>query len=261
MFDKKKILDSAKNYEDKIFISRILDFIEFASSNKGEKYSFFLDIHRQSMAIETLKVMNFNNYLFWGGIEGADRVMLCVYPQDFKILKEQFSINVIEITSREINRLTHRDFLGALMALQINREQIGDILITDEKCYIFVTEDLTAFVIENIKKIGSAGVNLHLADKNSVKAAEQEFSGMTDSISSPRLDVITASLCKSSRTIAVKTVLGGKVYINGKEVLKIDTLVNENDVISLRGYGKFIIEKIYPFGKKGRLKLVAKKYI
>ncbi|MGL5085724.1 MAG: YlmH/Sll1252 family protein, partial [Clostridium sp.] len=56
---------------------------------------------------------------------------------------EPYPIVMLKIENcSSFNKLTHRDFLGAILSLGIEREKIGDIVIEDKSAYVPVMEDI-----------------------------------------------------------------------------------------------------------------------
>jgi RNA-binding protein YlmH len=261
MIEKKHILERISIAEDKIFVSRILDIVLFASSYKGEKFTFFLDENKKALALEALKATEHKNYLFFGGCENAVRTILGVFPPNGEAECSPFPIGAISITSKELKALSHRDFLGTLMSLGITREQVGDILLYDEQCIVLIIEDKIDYVINNITKIKNVGVTLKKLETDKILPPSQAFLEKNESISSPRIDTIVSTICHLSREKAKLLLQSGKVEINKISTAKNDALVKEKDILSIRGVGKFIIDSISPYGKKGKFRLIFRKYL
>ena len=118
--------------DDKIMLSRFLDWTEMAEEKYITKYSAFLDERQCMLCEKVMASVKYENYLLWGGYEGAERKMLCVYPQyGDDDIKNSFPMTAVTFRFRNEDRLDHRDHLGSLMALGITRDSVGDILVGD----------------------------------------------------------------------------------------------------------------------------------
>ena len=91
----------------------------------------------------TLDSSGFLTYRFYGGYEDSERKVLGLYFYD-EI--EDFPVTALEITFRKADKLTHRDFLGALMSLGIERDTVGDILVEDGRCVVFVKSEISSYI-------------------------------------------------------------------------------------------------------------------
>ncbi len=94
---------------------------------------------------------------FWGGYDGAERAFIGVFPPSEPICNDDFPITAIDITWRFAS-LSHRDFLGAMLALGIAHNKIGDIVVGDGRCTVFAEKTVAEFIVQNITKVGAAGV-------------------------------------------------------------------------------------------------------
>lgn len=90
--------------------------------------------------------------------------MLCVFPEWQESEESEVPISVIRFDVPKFRKLTHRDYLGTLMSLGIDRSKTGDILTDDEGAYVFVMSDIAEYVARNVNKIANAGVNTKIVD-------------------------------------------------------------------------------------------------
>lgn len=216
-------------------------------------YSAFLDLHEQNLLYANRKNLK-QDFVLFGGYPDAERKIACFLP-DYMALPEENSVSVVRSIVLGKEKLTHRDFLGAIMGLGIKREQIGDIIISDNHADILVKPEMADFLCNNLLKAGRANLSCSVLSLNDVefKVPEPKETKII-SASSLRLDKICAEGFKISRTDAVAFIESGKVFVNQKETLKPDFKLEEGDKITLRGKGKICLSAINGVSKKGKLR-------
>lgn len=260
---KKKIMTEDSS-DDKLLESRINDAFDSASRYKG-KIIGFLDPHERSVALRCAKKVSQNfafsdcSYAFWGGYEGAERAFFGAFPPYSEPCNDDFPIAAIDIKWR-FAMLTHRDFLGALLALGIVRTKIGDINVGDGQCTVFAEKTVAEFIVQNLTKVGRAGVNCKISDKGSFPG-ETNFKDIGGTIASPRLDCVVSALIGKSRTSSSELITSGLVSLNFEIIAETSIKAEEGSTVSIRGYGRFILDKIGPMTKKGRYSFAARKYL
>ncbi|MBQ6937692.1 MAG: RNA-binding protein, partial [Clostridia bacterium] len=99
--------------------------------------------------------------VLFGGYEDAERKMVGFIPE---YEEEDFPISVLSLSSPRIKNLSHRDFLGSIMALGIKREKCGDIIIGEDTCQILLHSDIADFVCSSLEKVGREGVKTELIE-------------------------------------------------------------------------------------------------
>ncbi len=198
-------------------------------------------------------------FLLWGGYEEAERRILGMFPEYMEPVPEAFPLTSLVFTYREEDSLSHRDFLGSFMALGIERNVVGDILPGKGRCVAFVRLEMEAYFLQNIRKIGRTGVQISNCLDGPLPL-EREFQELSGVVASQRLDCLVAFLCRISREKAVGLITSGFVARNHSEILSVSERTAEGDVISVRRYGKFIIDRLGPLTSKGRLAVQCRKY-
>lgn len=145
------------------------------------------------------------------------------------------------------------------MSLGLERDTVGDIIVGKKESYVFVDESVAEYVISQVTKIGSSGVEVFKDNSKELEVAET-FSDFSDTIASKRLDCVVAAFGNCSRGKAAEIIEMGLVSVGGLEVTKVTKEITEGDVISIRRKGKFIVDGISDVTKKGRLVLKYRKY-
>lgn len=200
---------------------------------------------------------------FWGGWSDAARKVLGIFPPGDDPEENVFPITAFRVSIPKGYTLTHRDFLGALIALGIKREVVGDILINGETAFFFVLEQAAPLVENELGLVGRVGVSLQRCSFEEIEAAGicQRFEESTASVASMRLDAVLCAAAHLSRTEASRLVEMGLVAVNGVVCQKPTHTVRSGERLSVRGKGKFLIESDGAQTRKGRLVVHVKRYL
>lgn len=194
----------------------------------------------------------------FGMFKESDRRMIAFSPYK-EVLS--FPIDLLKVTSNtKFNNIGHRDYLGALMALGIKREKIGDLVLSNGVCYFPVCSELSDYIITNLNSVGKCPCCAVIAEKDSEIEIENNFSLCSINVASMRIDSIVAKLCNISRATAQEEIKSGKVQVD-YEICKIDKIVSDDVLITIRGFGKYKVVENVGFTKSGKCKVSVKKYI
>lgn len=249
-----------KDADDQLLASRLADCVKAAYYSGRVKYLGFLDEREVYLCRSYMEREQQVRALFWGGYPSAARLMVGISPAELEIRTEEFPFVPITFLFRREDRLSHRDFLGALMALGIQREVLGDILVEEGRCVSFVKEEMCDFLLSQCRKIGRVGVKVQKGAQLPYPSGN-ERQEIRITVASARLDSVAASLMKESRAKAVQSIQSELVSLNYRQEVSNSAEVRQGDILSIRGYGKFEIEQVGPMTKKGRLVLIAQKYV
>ena len=209
---------------------------------------------------EGLKVLKGCKHGVFGGYDGAERSYVGIFPDWCEASEEQYPITPITFTFREVDSLSHRDFLGSLMALGLERSTVGDILVEKGRAVAFVSEDIADYIISQLSKVGRVGVVL----KKGYEGSLPEVGGFLEAsatVASLRLDCVIGALTGKSRNSAQEFISSGLVSVNSLAAEKSTTSIKDGDVLSIRGFGRFKMISTGETSKKGRVILRWKKYI
>ena len=153
----------------------------------------------------------------------------------------------------DLGRLTHRDYLGAVLALGLTRDALGDILPGEKTAYIFCTPAAAGAMERALDKVGRQNVQAEPVAPEEAPAPTHEVEETAFTVKSLRLDAVTAGLFHIARPLAGERIARGDCQLNHRINLKPDAAVKEGDVLSVRGLGKGEILKVGGQSKKGRL--------
>lgn len=206
-------------------------------------------------------------YLLEGGYPDAERVKLFLLPAFLNepeytapLLAEE--ICLLRISGGGFCTLTHRDYLGALLALGIERHVLGDVCVLDA-CHALVVcdADIAPYVCAELSRVGKDGVKVEVLPFGTEIVLPERYRSVSDTVASARFDCVAAALAGLSREKAQMLIRAGECTVDYEACDKCDKVIDPPCVISLRGHGKFRVDDLGTQTKKGRLRLLARKYI
>lgn len=195
---------------------------------------------------------NIGAYLSGGG-ENCEREMAFFLPEyiEPENLDIEEYIAAVKVETKFASP-SHRDFLGSFLGLGVNRDAVGDIIVTGDGAYIYCLPSVAEFAALNLTKVGRAGAKTERVSLDAVPVKEIKKKEIKFSVMSPRLDAAVSGMFNLSRATASKLIDSGLVSLNYKECLKADKEVREGDIISARGYGKGVIKEQGGTSRRGR---------
>lgn len=238
--------------EDKLLLSRAYDAIELSERRGIPRFLGFLNEHES--AYLRAHISPRQDVCWYGGYPGAARLMLGAGAGE-----ADFPITAIQMRYRDEDALRHRDFLGALMAQGIARDTIGDILTEPGRAVIFFTDEIAPYILANVDRIGRVGVRLSYADPADLPASDIPDE-RTLTLCSLRLDAFVAAVCGLSREKASRPIKAELVMVDHVTDTGVSSALREGAVVTVRGYGKFILSSVLGASRKGRLRVAVQHY-
>lgn len=246
--------------EGELIKKRLVELYERAERSSYYTYTDFLGLMEQSLLGEAL---GFAKYRAFGGAEGAERVVVRFGDEDDIGYDEPFPISILKISPKSqkfADKLSHRDFLGSLMNLGIERRCLGDIAIIDNVGYLFCLSDIAEYIVESLTRIKHTEVTVSKID--TIPSGElYKTERRTVQASGERLDAIIAKVFSLSRDDAQRLFAKRLVFLSGREVDSVSKAPKADEVVSVRGYGRFIYRGVQSLSKKGKLNIEVDVYI
>lgn len=255
---KNKILENlCKSGDDKLIAAKIIDKFNLAQKGKRPTATHFLTPAQQLLVERFLPLLGSIEHKFLGGAEDGRRI-LCFYSEYFDSPLENEFLRAIFIKCP--SKPEHRDCLGSLIGLGIKREFLGDIIITDNGCFVAVLLEIAPFIKSELKRIGRVGVlSVEILPITAMTFGENELTEKYATVSSLRLDAVISAGFNISRSKSAQYVQSKKVSVNYVECVKPDFFVKSGDRISVMGLGRIIVETDGRLTKRGRIALTVKK--
>lgn len=245
--------------DDKQLCRRIDDLVSQNKTRGKSQFLGFLDERQIQLAKDYLLFLKISGFRFFGGKDGTERCYLGIDYQS-EIKDSDFPISALRLTYRKQDCLTHRDFLGAFMALGISRDGVGDILVARGETVVFLSHSVASFAKNQLAKVGKVGVKVETTENTGIQI-EKSFETIQGTVASLRLDCVVSLICCVGRKEAKELILGKVVFLNHRACQNIDNDVSLGDNVSIRGYGKFVLEVIGSPTKKGRIHVKIKHFI
>ena len=250
------------NKEELLLLKRLVELSRIAYTREIVTFSEFLNLNELNILHTTPKNMLLSQYKTYGGYGLSERQMAAFLP-DALYYDYQYPIQIIEISP--VNRkfaeeLSHRDYLGAVMNLGIERCKLGDILIEDGKAILFAKEELAGYIMEHLTRIRHTTVRTSIlpAFEDSYEPRYEELKG---TVASVRLDTVLSLAYPLSRSKVTGLIEGARVFVNGKLVTSNGYRLKEGDILSVRKMGRIGYNGILSETKKGRYMVSIRKYI
>ena len=261
MSDREKILRYYRGSGDGDLAARLLDVAEAALRNRKYKISEFLDPYGYSIA-ETIGAYYSNLQLSSnGGYSGAERVKAFFVNEEFRGTPDLSAEVLGAKWDERYYQLSHRDVLGALMALGIKREIVGDIIMCGHGCQIIIDVSLADFVMQKFQMIGAAPVVVTQLSLSDIAPREEKIKEIKTTVASLRLDVVAAAGFGTSRTTMSDEIGVGKLKVNWQDAKNSAQTIKVGDIISMRGRGRVEVFEVLGQTKKGRISILLKRFM
>ena len=254
MIKKDTVLFHGREKEDKIFLSSVYDAYRRTAEKGIPAFTGFMSERKQSLTESAFFSEKEIKMSFYGGFNNAERKMLCFHEEEIY----DYPIGIIRVGVNSKEELSHRDYLGAIMGLGIERDTIGDIIVSGRERFVFAKKEICDYIIMNLKEVGRYRASCEITDNLPI-IDNGSFDELKVTVASMRLDCVLSASLNLSREKAKLLIESGRVCVGGKPSENPDFKIAENAVISARGFGRIIMDGISGTSKKGRTILKIKK--
>ena len=207
----------------------------------------FLDIRKQDLVRAKMKI-DYNVYL---PFEEADKVIFYTYKMP--------DVALYEIKSTEI--LKHQEIMGSIYSLNIDENLFGDIIIDNNRYFIYLFSKIENYFINNFNYVGKKKIILEKLDIDYLKDYKRKYEEITIISSSERIDSIVSRLTNINRKEITDKIKNDEIIVNGKEMKNNSYILKKGDIFSIRRFGKYKYLGISKTTKKDNLIITVKKYI
>ena len=266
--NKQELVKDYRKQEDKICLSQVLDKIEFSKTREKIENTDFLDMYQISLVENFLRKIKFENYKLYGGYEESERKILIIYPEKYNesMLEKNYSkmLKVVRVSlpEEEKGKYTHRNYLGGIVKLGLKREKVGDILVSDDGADIVVVEDFAEILkqeLPNLTRFEKSEITIE--EIKNIRKKEIKLEEIKIIVPSLRLDNIVSDLAKTSRNKAAQIINQERVFVNGQNETKLSKQIKLQDIITIRGKGRFVVKEFAGTTRSGRTIVVIEKYV
>lgn len=249
--------------DDRQIKKRLTELSDKSYQENRFTFSGFLGMAETALLYEAMEETGASSYTLWGGCEGCERQMARFgnpqelgYEQEFPIV----CIRILPLLKKFADDLSHRDFLGALMNLGIERDTLGDILVFEREGYVFAQENMADFICDNLTKVRHTNMRCERCGQvpEVLKKEPEEKSIVTASC---RADSILSKVYHLSRSQSLLLFREKKIYVNGRLYENNSGTLKDGDIVAARGYGKFVYRGVQYKNKKGKYCVLAGVYV
>lgn len=264
----REILNDYREKDDKILLAQILDKIEMVEKKNKIEYTDFLDLVQIELVQKFIDRIKIENYMIYGGFEQAERKMFVIYPEKFNstVVEKNLS-NIVQIIRIELpddlkGKYTHRDYLGAVMKLGVERKKVGDIIVDSNGADIIVDKDISKFLAQNLgslTRFSKSTITVqNIEDLRPVEIRKEEIEII---VSSLRLDNVISELARCSRNKALDIINTERVFVNFECETKKTKQIKTGDMVTIRGKGRFFMKEISGQTRSGRTVIKIEKFV
>ena len=239
---------------DEGFRKRILELAARAERQGAYCFTHFLDLAGRSDFLSLAPALPPVPWTLFGGAEGCERQMLRFGSADFCGYDQPFPITILKISPKSpkyAEPLTHRDYLGSLMALGFERELLGDIVVRQDAAYLFCEDHIAPYIQESFTQARRTALTTQKMEALP-EGALFTLKPMTVQLASQRADALIAHVFKLSRGDAQALFAAGKVFISGRLCESPGYTPKAGDILSVRGFGRMRYAGVESLSKKGK---------
>ncbi len=243
---------------------RFLELADRAYTNCQYQFTGFLNLMETSLFLQTAREFPHVPYTLFGGMEDCERQIARLGSEEMMGYEEPFPISCLKAEpnmQKFADKLGHRDVLGSLMNLGVERSNIGDIILCDNVAYIFCHDRMAEFLASELTQIKHTPVRCSVVEEPPESAVRKKTESVRVQVASVRLDALISKVYNLSRGDSLELFRLKRVFVDGKVCENNRYSVKENEVISVRGFGKFKYRSQDGVSKKGKLNVTVEKYV
>ncbi|MCI9677785.1 MAG: hypothetical protein HFF77_02260 [Oscillospiraceae bacterium] len=255
------IAKTAQEPEDRLLLARVLDKYEQSQRKNIPAATPFLSPREQRLAQALLNAAGVRDgYGLDGGYEEAERKILVFLPDWMEEAEGELVFLRASFHGQD-SALTHRDILGSLMGLGVERDRLGDILVSPHSADIIAAPSLRDFFLREWGEAGRVRLSVAEIGREELILPQVQVKLIRDTVSSLRLDAVTATAFSMSRGRAAELIAAGRVNLDHAPCLKPDKPVAEGAVLTARGFGRARLREVGGLSKKGRTGITIERYL
>lgn len=233
---------------------RFIDLSRQANRKGIVMFSNFLSISEQLILQQNKQELDCA-YQMSGGYDYAERQMVAFIP-DALFYEWDYPMQCVRVYPaypKFAEKLSHRDVLGALMSLGIERNTIGDLIVNDTEIFFFAKEEVVPYILDQLGTIRHTVVTLQVTADSQIDYVPR-FEEKEAIVTSNRLDAVIAAICNVSRSASLHMIQEGKIFVNGAECLHNTYYCKQGDILSIRGFGKVRFGETRGITRKDRIR-------
>lgn len=258
--NREKLLNRAASTEEREVAARTLDLAETVLKTRRPRVSDFYDPYRCRLVVGLIEDIPELSSVTDGGYPVAERSRVLIYPDFMPADNLDTGLAFLEISGNfRFHRVNHRDYLGALLGLGLQRDKLGDILVHEDGAQLVAAREVAGYITSGLVSVGRVTVTVREISRDELNPPVPETREINTTVQSLRLDAVAAHGFGLSRSKMVREIAAGKIYLNWRPCLDPSARVEPGDVISARGRGRLEVAETGGRTKKGRIAVVLKR--
>jgi RNA-binding protein YlmH len=230
--------------EERPLVERASEWAEWVLMRHKPQLTSFVNPREQAIIQAVAKAHSAVTVSAWGGYEDAERKRVFIAPDYLTPSFEDYQLTLLGIEEAKPETISHRDVLGSILGLGIKREKVGDILISGHAIQVIIAREMESYIRFNLNKVGKTAVKTTVLNWENLRPASEPWERRMVTVSSLRLDAVLAPCVHMSRTKALGLIKGGKVQVNWKVEDSPAAPLDEGDILSVKGYGRFQVLEV-----------------
>lgn len=244
---------------------KLLDMANKAYNHNIYTYTGFLSLSELSIYNSMKKDLSFIHSDCFGGNQGCERKIICfgsAAELGYECCYPITMLSIEPLIEKYAENLTHRDYLGAILGLGIERSLIGDIIIKEHTAYVYCVDHIAGFISDNLSQVRRTNIKCTICDNFlENELLEPKLKDIEIIAASPRIDAVVASLTKMSRSSVLELFRTGKIFVNGICIENNSLKLKSEDILVIRGFGKYVFDAEQKQTRKGRSYINLKMYV
>lgn len=240
---------------DEHFIRRVEELADLCDRRDIPANTYFMDMHQQDLFLRTMNRRRGTRYVLSGGFPAAERklaVFLPSYMEDGEDALPVVCVEAVPVSERFAEELSHRDYLGALMSLGVDRNRLGDIMIDGKHAWFVCLEEISEYICDHLTSVRHTQMTCRVSDWPK-ELLEPTIEERTGTVSSERADAVLAFALRVSRSEAAELIRQELVFANGVQVRSVADNLRPEDIVSVRHRGRFVYYGAEGTSRKGRI--------
>lgn len=259
---KQEVLSNIKDKELRMKISNIVDKANKAEVGYKIEATSFLNLNEKNIAIKVLNLLKLQYKVVFLNDFCEKSIIFFIPDYMLEEINLENYISCIRIEPKDMTKLKHKDFMGSIYNLGIKEEHIGDIFLNNKYGYVFVTDSVKEYILDNLFNVSNQEVICSeiALDSNEAKSLKIDYIEKNYIIASRRIDVMVSEVYNLGRKESKDKIVAGDLCINSKICINPAQEFKEGDIISFRKCGKFKVGEEIRTTKSGNICICVYKY-
>ena len=241
---------------------RLVELAERSYSHSVYTFTPFLGLSEQQAFYDIRQELSYVGCGMEGGSPLCERKMIRFGSEANLGYEEEYPIACLKIeplTPKFAEALSHRDFLGAIMNLGIERDTIGDIFVQEKSAVLFCQESMAPYLLDYLEQVKHTHVRCSMTEAV-VELQSPSLESVTLSVASPRIDGVVSKLYNIARSQSLELFRAGRVFVDGRLMENNSYALKNGNSVTVRGFGKFIYTGEQGETRKGKTRVGVEVY-